>query len=284
MNKIQKILKNYSNPRRWYTVNAANKDNPELLIYDAIGTDFWGSGLTPKDFISDLNEIAKTSKRCNLRINSPGGFIHDGFTIYNALVQCEMEIDVYVDGLAASAAAYIAQAGDRIFMAKNSEMMIHDAWGCVCGKAEDMRHEADHLDSLTDMIAGIFVDSTGNEKEVVRELMKNETWMNGEKAVELGFADELLEESQAAACLFDLDDDLLPGLPDGFKKLQNALKKRASEQSMRDAGLSRAEAKRRASNVAASNKPVQSGRNDESELRKQANELITKEISTWLVK
>lgn len=273
MSKQLKIFKNYSNPRKWFTANFADKDNPEILIYDMIGSTFWGDGMTPKDFVSQLDECKKISGKLNLRINSPGGAVHDGFTIYNAIVQSGLDVSVYIDGLAASAAAFIAMAGDKIYMPASSEIMIHDAWGIAMGNAEELRKEATHLESLTSMIADIFVNKTENKKEVIADLMKAETWMDGKKAVDLGFADELLEESQAAACLFELDDDLLPGLPDGFKKLQNALKKRAQENALRDAGLSRAEAARRASNTV---------HNNDEEIKTQASNLLKMEIQKCL--
>lgn len=273
MSKQLKRFKNLSTPRKWFSVNVADRDNPEILIYDTIGSSCWGDGMSPKDFINQINEISEKSKCLNIRINSPGGIVHDGFSIYNAIKQSGLNVSVYIDGLAASAAAFIAMAGTKIYMPPSSEMMIHDAWGISIGTAEDLRKEATHLESLTNSIADIYTDKTGNKKDVVCDLMKSETWMDGNKAVQLGFADELLEESQAAACVFDLDDDLIPGLPEGFKKLQNALKKRAQEQSLRDAGLSRAEAARRASNTVI----------DTEDTKKQANELIKKEFLKWQI-
>jgi ATP-dependent Clp protease protease subunit len=272
---FQKIFKNYSSPRQWFTVNKkADEKTAEIFIYDQIGVDFWtGEGVTPKSFISELRDIEKTHKSLDLRINSPGGFVHDGFTIYNALKQSPLEINVYIDGLAASAAAFIAMAGNKIYMPKSAELMIHNAWGMVIGDAEDMKKEAAHLESLNSMIMDIFVERTGKDKAAISSMMNSETWMSGEKAVELGFADELLEESTIAACVFDLDDDILPGLPEGFKNHQNSLKKRIQENALRDAGLSRNAAKKQL----AENQRDADEMNSE-EIQKTANELITKEL------
>jgi len=272
---FQKIFKNYSSPRQWFTVNKkVDEKTAEIFIYDQIGVDFWaGEGVTPKSFISELRDIEKTHKSLDLRINSPGGFVHDGFTIYNALKQSQLEINVYIDGLAASAAAFIAMAGNKIYMPKSAELMIHNAWGMVIGDAEDMKKEAAHLESLNSMIMDIFVERTGKDKAAISSMMNSETWMNGEKAVELGFADELLEESTIAACVFDLDDDILPGLPEGFKNHQNSLKKRIQENALRDAGLSRSAAKKKL----AENQRDADEMNSE-EIQKMANELITKEL------
>ncbi len=272
---FQKIFKNYSSPRQWFTVNKkADEKTAEIFIYDQIGVDFWtGEGVTPKSFIEELRDIEKTHKSLDLRINSPGGFVHDGFTIYNALKQSPLEINVYIDGLAASAAAFIAMAGNKIYMPKSAELMIHNAWGMVIGDAEDMKKEAAHLESLNSMIMDIFVERTGKDKAAISSMMNSETWMSGEKAVELGFADELLEESTIAVCVFDLDDDILPGLPEGFKNHQNSLKKRIQENALRDAGLSRSAAKKKL----AENQRDADEMNS-IEIQKSANELITKEL------
>lgn len=272
---FQKIFKNYSSPRQWFTVNKkADEKTAEIFIYDQIGVDFWtGEGVTPKSFISELRDIEKTHKSLDLRINSPGGFVHDGFTIYNALKQSQLEINVYIDGLAASAAAFIAMAGNKIYMPKSAELMIHNAWGMVIGNAEDMKKEAAHLESLNTMIGDIFSERTGKDKAEISSMMSSETWMNGEESVRLGFADELLEESTIAACVFDLDDDILPGLPEGFKNHQNSLKKRIQENALRDAGLSRNAAKKQL----AENQRDADRMNSE-EIQKSANELITKEL------
>lgn len=272
---FQKIFKNYSSPRQWFTVNKkADEKTAEIFIYDQIGVDFWtGEGVTPKSFISELRDIEKTHKSLDLRINSPGGFVHDGFTIYNALKQSPLEINVYIDGLAASAAAFIAMAGNKIYMPKSAELMIHNAWGMVVGNAADMKKEAAHLESLNTMIGDIFAERTRKNKAEISSMMSSETWMNGEEAVRLGFADELLEESTIAACVFDLDDDILPGLPEGFKNHQNSLKKRIQENALRDAGLSRNAAKKQL----AENQRDADGMNS-IEIQKSANELIKKEL------
>lgn len=278
MSKFQKIIKNYSAPRQWFTVNKKDDEKcAEILIYDMIGTDFWGDGVSPKAFINELREIEKTHKNLNIRINSPGGFVHDGFTIYNALKQSSLNIEAYIDGLAASAAAFIPMAASKIHIPKSAEMMIHNAWGMIVGTALDMRKEAAHVESLDSMIADIFAEKTGRDKAAIVEMMNKETWMNGERAVELGFASELLEESSVAACVFDLDEDLLPGLPGGFKNYQNVLKKRIQENALRDAGLSRSAAKKR---LAENQRDAET---NSSEINQKANELITKEIQKWIL-
>lgn len=268
--KQLKLMQAMSKPRKWFTVNLA--DTPEVLIYDFIGTDSWGDAVSPKAFREELKAVSAKSDKMNLRINSPGGYVHDGFSIYNALKDSGLKITTYVDGLAASAAAFIAMAGDEIYMPKAAEMMIHNAKGMAWGDADEMRKAATHMESLTATIAGIFADRTGMDKDEVLKMMAEETWMDAEQAVTLGFATAIDESMKAAACAFELD--VFDKLPSGFARYQNALKKRAIEQAERDAGLSRAEAARRASNAAAGN---ETDGNDQ----KEAETAILKELRKW---
>jgi len=151
-------------------------------------------------------------------------------------------------------------------------MMIHNAKGMAWGDAEEMRKAATHMESLTATIAGIFADRTGMDKDEVLKMMAEETWMDAEQAVTLGFATAIDESMKAAACAFELD--VFDKLPSGFARYQNALKKRAIEQAERDAGLSRAEAARRASNAAAGNETA-------GEEQKEAETAILKELRKW---
>lgn len=241
-----RIFKHLANPRKWFIANMDGR-TPEILIYDAIGSGLWGDdSITPAGFRAALQQVEARHTKMNLRINSPGGVIHDAFAIFNFLKSSPLDITSYVDGIAASCASWIPMATNRIMMPKRSEMMIHEAWGFVCGTADDMRNESTHIDSLQSMIVNTYAEKTGMKPEKITEMMKATTYMTGEDAVEMGFADELCEPSGASACVFDLS--LLPNLPRGFEKYQDALKKRASENALRDAEhLSRAEAARRVS-------------------------------------
>lgn len=274
--RLGKMVSMLSERRPWFAVNA-DAEIPEMLIYDVIGTGFWGEdAVSPAAFRQALQEIETKHDRMNLRINSPGGLVHDGFAIFNAVKESPLQIDVYIDGLAASVASWLAMAGNRIFVSPQAEVMIHDAWSFVIGTAAEMRKEADHLDSLNGMIQQIYTQKTGLDRATVAEMMAETTWMSGEEAVELGFADELTEASKAAACAFDLDPDILPGLPTSFRTYQAALKKRDRERNLRDAGFSRSEAARRASapeNRLAGIPPA--------ELQSATAKAIQQEIAKW---
>ena len=189
---------------RGNTRSVRNASGPELSIYDEIG--FWG--ITASDVARDL--AAFTGQRVTVRVNSPGGEVFDGIAIYNLLRGHVGGVDVVVDGLAASAASFIAMAGETVTMRPHSRMMIHDAIGICFGNAQDMLDTASLLDDLSENIAGIYAGraaakakASGEDGEepdeatvaaagdvkAWRKRMKAETWLSPEQALDLGLVD-----------------------------------------------------------------------------------------------
>ncbi len=234
-----RILKSASTPREWFNLDTS-EEIPDMYIYDQIGQDWWGDGLSPLDFISEVKKI-KTDK-FNLHINSPGGFVYDGLTVYNGLNVLDKYITVYIDGIAASMASVVAMVGDNIIMPVNADFMLHDPWSCMCGTADNFEKEAKELRRLKDSILGIYVARTSATKEELSKLMSEESWISGTDALELGLADEIIENKKAAACVFDLN--IFESVPEHHMKLNIAKNKRNLEQALRDAGYSHSEAKK----------------------------------------
>ena len=156
-----------------------------LRIYDAIGGWF---GITATDVAEKLDEL-DANEDLTVRINSPGGDVFDGTAIYNLLRTRTGVVDVVVDGLAASAASFIAQAGDTIKMERGTQMMIHDALGFTVGNAADHREMAGLLDRVSDEIAGIYAARAGLTVAEWRDRMVAEVWYNAQEAVDAGLAD-----------------------------------------------------------------------------------------------
>jgi ATP-dependent Clp protease protease subunit len=185
--------------KSWYSVKALAKDTAaEISIYDEIG--MWG--VTAKDFISDLKKVE--AKELTLFINSPGGSVFDGLAIYNSLRQHPANVTVKVMGVAASAASFIAMAGDRIVMPENAFLMVHNPMGAVFGNADEMRDWADTLDKIAASLVGIYVARTGKDEKEIKDLLDAETWLTAAEAVEMGFADEMEAEMKIAAS-FDVE-------------------------------------------------------------------------------
>ncbi|MGB7363140.1 MAG: head maturation protease, ClpP-related [Rhodococcus sp. (in: high G+C Gram-positive bacteria)] len=178
-----------SKARDWYQIrNAAGDGSAEILIYDEIGDSWWG-GVSAKDFVRDI--IAIDADTITIRINSPGGDVFDGIAIMNAIKAHPATVTVYVDGLAASAASFIAMAGNDIIIRRNAEMMIHDPSGFCYGNAADMTDLAAQLDRIGTNIATMYADRAGGTVESWRDLMLAETWYSAEEAVTAGLADRV---------------------------------------------------------------------------------------------
>lgn len=187
-----------SKNKDWFTIRNAKDDVTEILIYDEIG--FWGTDA--RTFVKDLMKIE--TNKIVVRINSPGGEIFDGVAIYNALKMHDAEVDVFVDGLAASAASFIAQAGDTITMREGTTMMIHDGLALCIGNESDMLEAAKVLSTVSNNIAGIYAASAGGTVESWRALMRQEVWFNAQEAVDAGLADEVSKDEEPAKNQWDL--------------------------------------------------------------------------------
>ena len=178
--------------RAWYRIvnraapsgDSDTDDVAEVWIYDEIG---WMVQSGP--FARDLAAI--TAGQIRVRMNTPGGSVFDGLAIYNALAVHPANITVHVDGLAASAGSFIAQAGDRVIMSRNAQMMIHDAAGLCMGNASDMAEMAALLDKVSDNLAEIYHDRAGGTVAEWRDRMRAETWYSAAEAVKAGLADAM---------------------------------------------------------------------------------------------
>lgn len=170
----------------------------QVHIYNEIGL----GGITAEKFKADLDGI--TAPQIELRINSIGGDVYDGITIHNALKQHPAEVNITVDGVAASIASVIAMAGDTVTMARGSQMMIHDAFTAAVGNAKHLRDQADLLDRFSDTISAFYADRAGGAPEQWRERMRAETWYDADEAVKAGLADNVVQPSRELKARFDL--------------------------------------------------------------------------------
>lgn len=164
-----------------------------LYIYDVIGEDWWtGGGVTAKSVQTALDGM-KGASGLDIYINSPGGDIFEAKAIYAQIRRFSGERVVHVDGIAASAATFIAMAGDRIITAPVATWMIHEVWARTSGTAADFRAMADTLDMENATFAETYAKRSGQSVEDVRAWMATETWMNAAEAKTRGFTDEIAE-------------------------------------------------------------------------------------------
>lgn len=175
----------------WKWSNSVSSNNQELILDGPIANDtWWGDEVTPDLFREELKQHAGD---LTVVINSPGGDVFAGLAIYNALVNHNGNVTVRVDGLAASIASVIAMAGDKIIMSPGSMIMIHRPSVYAAGTVDDMEKAKDVLMKIEEGITPIYAKRTGLSDEKIAELLEAETWMLADKAVELGFADEVSE-------------------------------------------------------------------------------------------
>jgi ATP-dependent protease ClpP protease subunit len=190
----------------WYQIRNAAKgdDGPaEVLIYDEIDSWF---GVSAEALARDIAAL-DDDRALNVRINSPGGNIFDGVAILNALRGHPGKVTTIVDGLAASAASFIAMGGDEIVMNRDAEMMVHKGHGLVMGGADDMRKQAELIDRLNEKIAGIYADKAGGSVADWLAIMDAETWYSADEAVSAGLAtrvDAAAGDRADVAAKFDL--------------------------------------------------------------------------------
>lgn len=179
-----------------YEIKSQGKE-AEILIFEEIGAGFFG-GISAKQFAEDLKALGDVDL-INVRINSPGGQVFDAHAIFNTLLRHKARVEVDIDGMALSAAAVVAMAGDEVRMAENAMFMIHDPWILTMGSAPELREVADTLDKIRSTIVASFAGRRGLDAEHVSELMAAETWMTAQEALDEGFIDSMTESQRVAA-------------------------------------------------------------------------------------
>lgn len=181
-------------------IKAARADDNSISIFDVIGADYWGDGVTASRIAAALRSIGGADVTVN--INSPGGDMFEGLAIYNLLREYEGKVTVKVLGLAASAASVIAMAGDEVQIGRGAFLMIHNCWVYAMGNRHDLQQIASDMEPFDKAMNDIYGARTGLDAATIDAMMDAETYIGGSDAVEKGFADRLL----AADEISDGDD------------------------------------------------------------------------------
>ena len=198
-------------PKKFWEMTQTSNNSADVNIDGEIVSYKWDdSDTTGASFRDDLKELGDV-KTINLHINSPGGSVFEGISIYNQLKQNKATVNVYVDGLAASIASVIAMSGDTIFMPENSMMMIHNPWTMTMGNAKELRKQADDLDRVGQQSVKTYLAKADGkiDETNLKQLMDDETWLSADEAVGYGLADEVIDANKAVACV----------VPDKFKSM-----------------------------------------------------------------
>lgn len=191
---------NARTPSKPFMMKASDdKKTAEIIIYADIGAGWWGDTVSAKSFSDELAALPKEVETIKVRINSGGGDVFDGVSIYNRLKQHKAKIIVYVDGLAASIASIIALAGDEVVMSEGAMIMVHKPWTYTAGNTNDLEEVVLRLREVEEQLVGIYSRKTGLDREEIRSMLHPETWMGAEEAVEKGFADRVEGEAYPIA-------------------------------------------------------------------------------------
>ena len=198
--KIQsRGLRSEMSPRaleKWNPAIQAAVENTSdtITIYGVIGEDWYGEGVTLKRIDAALRSIGE--KDVTVYINSPGGDMFEGIAIYNRLREHSHKVSTKVLGMAASAASVIYLAGEEREVASSAFLMIHNCWTFLAGNRHYLRAVADDMEEFDAAMADLYAETSGQPVESMAEMMDDETFIRGKRAVELGLATSLLSADE----------------------------------------------------------------------------------------
>lgn len=172
--------------------SAENGGNPTISIFDYIGDDGEGGGVTDRRIAAALRQIG--NRDVDVEINSPGGNYFQGVAIYNLLRRHPKAVNVQVLGIAASAASVIAMAGDTIEIAHNAEIMIHEATGIFIGTKSEMAQAVETLQHIDEAMVATYAARSGRPAEEFSAMIAGkDVYFRGQEAIDAGLADALME-------------------------------------------------------------------------------------------
>lgn len=240
------VAGNKETPKRYEIQTKSDGTEATIYLYDLIDA-YWG--VSAQAFVRDLNGL--TASTIHLRINSPGGDVFEGRAIATAIAQHSATVVAHVDGLAASAASFIAIAADRVEMAQGSFLMIHKASAFAYGNADELKDLVALLEKVDGSLVAEYVKKTGKTAEAIAEWMADETWFTAEEAVAEGFADAVASQDDAVSNSWDLS--VFANAPTAKvveavlkrRELENAQRIAAESQTTEQADIEHAERRRR---------------------------------------
>ena len=225
--------------QRYFQMDVSG-ESADIVIYGDITSWPWlESDVSSYGLAKRLAELDRNVSNINVRINSYGGEVAEGIAIFNALRNHGAHVTTVCDGFACSIASVIFMAGDERVMNEASLLMIHNAWSCAAGNAEEHRKEADDLDTVTNLSKQVYLSATDLTEDELTEWMDAETFIDSKTALEHGFATKvepidskrasqsalatigrMLTRQEAAHVTMQIDEDAMAHL------LYNALKQR----------------------------------------------------------
>lgn len=183
------------NKKFWNWARDADESGGRVLYFDGEISEetWWGDEVTPRLF---RDELFSGEGDIIIWLNSPGGDCVAASQIYAMLMDYKGNVTVKIDGIAASAASVVAMAGTKVLMAPTALMMVHNPLTIAIGDTEEMQKAIAMLDEVKESIINAYQIKTSQSRAKISHWMDAETWMNANKAIELGFADGILEDEK----------------------------------------------------------------------------------------
>lgn len=192
MRGMQFYIVMQSQQKKYWICSKIDNNTAEVLLYGYVDQYDVSAG----DFVKELRSLEKEGyATINVRINSGGGSVFEGFAIYNAIKQSKCDVNTYIDGLAASMASIIALAGKKVYMSKVARFMTHQPSSGSYGNSEELRKNADLLDGLEKTMCAIYAAKTGKSMDDCKEKFLNgkDNWFSAEDAKKECLVDELYD-------------------------------------------------------------------------------------------
>lgn len=188
--------------RKYYSLyqNTETKTADIYIYGDIVSWEWYESDVSSYTLSKELQNLDETIENINVYISSYGGEVKEGLAIYKALKRHKASVTTIVDGFACSAASVIYAAGDERIISDVDLLMIHNAWNYAAGDSNELRKQADILEKMTQRSINAYMEIVNIEEEELKELMNVDTWIDGDEALEMGFATKLIkaEEKQVA--------------------------------------------------------------------------------------
>lgn len=206
MSKVFSVDFKNLNRMKCQVENRRKEKVASIEIYGPIGESFFDDSVSAKAFNEELKNLPKDVTNIEVRLNSPGGSVFDGMTIYERLRQHKANVTVYIDGLAASIASVIAMAGDKVYIGEGALVMIHRPMAGVMGNTDEMLRMIEVLEKIENQMIGIYERNTDVTSSELQEMLLDDYWMEAKEAVNKGFADEFASEEANVAAVASMID------------------------------------------------------------------------------
>ena len=194
--------------KNFWLINASdNTDTAQIYLYGYIGSD---DQVCASEFVQELMELQKSYKTIEVHINSQGGSVYEGLALITALKKCSAELVGYVDGIAASMAAVIALSLPKLYMSKYARLMTHRVQAGCYGNADEIRTQADQVQSVENDLVDILAKKTGLKPEQARAkfITNTDKWMTAQEAMQEGLINGVFDGMEVA-------------VPEGVKDVKN---------------------------------------------------------------